>query len=409
MLEGVRHFGQLQVLSPLGVEDPKPPGLVSPMYVHGEGPPVPPMGSGYQSDPTPSAFLPRVPSMITRPNYKAQPAHTNLNIAPKHVITMPPDTIKRNGNFPGMPIGLAPPIPRSDGQTMTTSIMTATNSSSNSGFAFGPMEPGKHLLNWMPVPPVPGYPIRSPSMNGNPRGFACSVTNTTSITMATHSVTCGAIHPGHPGNGLKNSNSHGQLSGDGTGHETVHSVAPLVQNSCPSPAATSGGTAPHMMHAATSQPSTTCSSGTCSSCGGPCGHLDPATYPYHTSIPHPLAHTPFWHMSPHFPSTSNGLVPQMFRHPGGISYQIPPSNNFPNGLSPELLSLNNYPFLPHSVPSPFMTPRGTSGYYPYHTLVRQPSREEKTRKHTCHNCGSPDHYAAECREKSMEHFLGECM
>ncbi|OWF37987.1 zinc finger CCHC domain-containing protein 2-like [Mizuhopecten yessoensis] len=408
-METGRHPSQHQVPSPMGLEDPNSvpllPGVPNPMFVHGEGPPVPPMGSGYQSDPTPSAFLPRVPSMINRPNYKAQPAHTNHNIPTKHVISMPPEALKRNGPFAGIPIGMAPHIPRSDGQTITTSVMTAANSSANSGFNF--MDPNKHNFNWMPVPQVPGYQIRSPLINGNQRGFTCNVTNATSITMATQPVSCAAIHPGHPANSLKNSNSHGQLSVEaGCGpQENIHSVAPMVQNSSPSPAATTGCTGSHIMHAATSQASTTCSSATCSSCGSPCGHAYPATYPYHTnSLPHPLTHAPFWHMSPHF-STSNGLVPQMLRYPG-IPYHIPQPNNFPNGLTPDILSLNNHPFISHGVPTPFMAQRGSSGYYPYHTLVRQPSREEKSRKASCSNCGSPDHNSAECRENSMEHYVG---
>ncbi|XP_069114070.1 zinc finger CCHC domain-containing protein 2-like isoform X2 [Argopecten irradians] len=409
-METGRHPSQPQVPSPMGNEDvnsvPPHPGMPSTMFVHGDGPP-PPIGSGYQSDPTPSAFLPRVPSMITRPNYKAQPAHTNLNIPPKHVISMPPDGLKRNGTFASIPIGMAPPIPRSDGQTITTSVMTATSSSANSGFNF--IDPSKHNLNWMPVPHVPGYQIRSPIINGNQRGFTCNVTNATSITMVTQSASCGTIHPGHPPSSIiKNSNSHGQLSVEsGCGlQENIHSVAPLVQNSSPGPVVTSGCSGSHILHAATSQANTTCSSATCSSCGSPCGHGYPATYPYHTnSLPHPLNHAPFWHMSPHFSSSSNGLVPQMLRYPG-IPYHIPQSNSFPNGITPDILSLNNHHFISPGVPTPFMTQRGSSGYYPYHTLVRQPSREEKSRKASCSNCGAADHNAAECRESSMEHFVG---
>ena len=94
------------------------------------------VGSGYQSDPSPSPSGPAT--------CKTQPPNTNLNIPPKNIIRMPPDRLglspspspspspnpnlfgRKNGS-PPIPVGSASPIPRSD--TSTTPIQHSEQSS----------------------------------------------------------------------------------------------------------------------------------------------------------------------------------------------------------------------------------------------------------------------------------------
>jgi len=383
-----------------------------------EAPPsIPNLGSGYQSDPTPSNMVPRIPGIMARPPYKAQPAHTNHVIPPKHMISMPPDSImgKRNGAYTtGIPIGLAPPIPRSDVQTLTTSMITAS-AASPATFNVAPVEMGAKPLYYLP-----GFHIRAP-LNG--RNFTCNVTNSTAITMATQ------VYPHPATNGMKMAAGHmttsvsdpavtsqhqgGQHDITCSRHDTnMHSLAPVLhqQNTGVNTTSIGHSTASGGISNTNSnnhqQSSSNAAATTCSFCGCPGGYS--GTYPYQTpsALPHPLAsavHGHLWQWPHPLVPTSNGMVPQLYRHTTGLSY-LHPSSSFPNGLNPEILPLNSQYLHHQGLPTPVLNLNNSSGCYQYHSLLRH--QAEKPRRVTCHNCGSTEHVASDCRENSMESLSG---
>ena len=354
------------------------------------------MGSGYQSDPSPSGpSLYHGPLMGMPAPCKAQPAHTNLNIPPKNMISMPPDSPgilfgKRIGP-PAIPVGLAPPIPRSDTTTVSTTVMTTAC------VTLTPHEYNKRYYT---------MPMRS-QLNGGYRSLVCNVTNSTTMTVASH--ISNSLH----GHALTQTSNKGQLttalseptlSIQHSQQSSVTQTESLIAKSTSSSHVASLSSGSHAP-GSTSAPQHP-SAHTCTSCGCP-GHSHMTSYPYLPVASH-LLPNPVWHVPTMAPTpTSNGIIPTPHLYPG-FAYHIP---NIPNGLNPEFLLNHNPNFLPGGAlpslyPHSVVAPAG--GGHP--VLQRSNSfqeRSEKPRRVTCHNCGSGEHVASECTDNSMESISGE--
>ncbi|KAK3086490.1 hypothetical protein FSP39_019124 [Pinctada imbricata] len=330
------------------------------------------IGSGYQSDPS-GICHPQIYPSIPAP-CKAQPAHTNLGIPPKNVISMPPDSAgilfgKRPAIFP---VGVA--MPRSDtsvASVMTTTITTAT--------------PAHRLI----------YPIRP---HGGLRSNLCTVTNTTAVTMTSQPINT-SIPMAHMLTPTANKGSTVPSESNAQQQQT------LVQESSSTKTVPShGGGVPSNnavpSHNASPLPGSHNSAGatasrnlSCTSCGCP-GH-NHVTYPYY----HPVAGLlpgPLWHVPMAPTPTSNGIIPTPHIIPPGFTYQIP------NGITPDmLLNHHNANMLASSSMASLYSGGPMVGGPPLLQRVVS-ERKEKPRRVTCHNCGSTEHNASECNDNSME-------
>ncbi|XP_048751833.2 uncharacterized protein LOC125663599 isoform X2 [Ostrea edulis] len=334
-------------------------------------------GGGYQSDPspTPSGYYPLM-NMTPRP-LKAQPAHTSKTIPPTNIISMPIDTHGYGKRGQVIPHGLAPPIPRTETSTVTSS----SNVTSVATHQDNMVKPRINVIQF-PVRPMSG-----------PRTFVCSVTNSTSVIMSTSNNITSPLTV----NGLKPKMTHSHSESSISNPQTQEQPFSLTQ---PQTAPTS---TPNMQLPPSSAHTT------CTSCGCPGHSGTPASYPYAHFIPSQMFHGQhFWPM-PTVPMTpsSNGLI-----SPHIIPYHHH-FQHFPNlnGLThPEYLLNNHHQNFVHNPGPPLSGPAGNvPGPIINQGLQRSNSikeHKEKPRVVSCFNCGSHDHAGNECSENSMESILG---
>ncbi|XP_061163257.1 zinc finger CCHC domain-containing protein 2-like [Saccostrea echinata] len=332
-------------------------------------------GGGYQSDPSPSGYYPVI-NMPPR-TLKAQPAHTSKTIPPNNIISMPLDSLYgKRGQV--IPLGMAPPIPRTEAPTITSTsnVTSVTSNLDNIG------KPRISVYSYPQLRPVAA-----------PRTFVCSVTNSTSVTMSNSITSPMAI------NGLKSQMTHSfSESSINNPHALEQTIPPLPTQPQSTPTSTPNMQLP---------PSSTHS--TCSNCGCP-GHSGNPSYPYAHFIPSHMFHGQhLWPLSalPMTPS-SNGLISPHFIPPAYHHFQ-----HFPNlnGLTPQEYLLNNHhQNFVHNPGPPLSGPtNNVPGPIINQGLQRSNSikeRKEKPRVVTCYNCGSHDHIGNDCSESSMESILG---
>lgn len=384
-----------------------------------------PVGCGYQSDPTPTGFAPpRIPTVIpARPPYKAQPAHVSMNIPPKNMISMPPDTHPGKRCTPMIPIAYAPPIPRCESSTMTNNVVTAV--AGNPMFSMAPSDVAKRQV-------VYGIPVQSAipfNGNGN-RPVTCTVTTSTAIVMATRQANSGSPHQhvaassSVQGNGMVHSASENSISSQ-SDNPSIHNSTPIVPNNNVStvnaPVARTCSASPNQhqssvaTHSSCNNCNCNCHVGGNNGGGGNNGnngngasgvniqHQYPGVFPNHFAPGNIAWHWPY--LATH---TSNGLIPHMY--PPNVSYHIHPSN-YHNGLNPDVL--NNHHGYTGIAPGIFpvqypslgsLLSRGGAVFN--HSSNRSNGNGKKTKKN-CFNCGSVDHNGSECSDKSMESVSGK--
>lgn len=333
-------------------------------------------GGGYQSDPSPGYYP--VINMAPRP-LKAQPAHTSKAIPPNSIINMPGDSLGygKRTQVAGIPLGMAPPIPRTDTSTMTSSsnVTSVTTHMDNSGKSRIPYH----------------YAIRP--LSGH-RTFVCSVTNSTSVTMSNSNN----ITSSPSVNGLKPQMTHSLSE---TAISNPHSQEQPLPPSMGQPQTIPTST-PNMQHLSSPAHST------CSSCGCTGHSGTSASYPFHF-IPSQMFHGQQlypWTTAP-MTHSSNGLIHHPFI-PSGYHYQ--PFQNLNGVAHPEYLLNNHHHSFVHNPGLPLAGPTGNApGPIMNQGLQRSNSvkeRKEKPRVLSCYNCGSQDHLGHDCSDNSMESILG---
>ena len=240
---------------------------------------------------------------------------------------------------------------------------------------------------------APGFPVRMPPLNGNPR-FQGNISNVSNYTFA---------------NGLQS--SHGSLA---NGLQSSHGIKSVISTK-----ATDSTAAMQQVHdpntpviSTVNQSNSNGSSEGVGSVTKPC----PTSVSSCTNCGHSVAHVTSQQQQQYHPGvipnfqllpwlqaqSTNGVYPYIFKQ--GIPYHIPPTSPYTsvNGLNPDLTS--SHPLL-QQLPPFYNLPNAS--YLPFQGLQPQGVTTEKPRKGSCYNCGGTDHYAIECQERRIQQLMSK--